>query len=398
MKKITILGSTGSIGTSVLSVIQKNLNLFKVIALVANTNITTMLKQCELFSPDWVAMRDKKSANILRKKLKKRKIKTQVLSGEKDICKLASLEGTDQVISAIVGMAGLLPTLSAIYAGKTILLANKESLITCGYLFMKAVAFSGAKIFPIDSEHNAIFQVLPLEIQKNLGIAPLKKNGVKYILLTGSGGPFYNFSASELSNVTPLQACSHPNWVMGRKISVDSATMMNKGLEYAEARWLFNALESEIKILIHPESIIHSMVQYYDGTLLAQLSVPDIRIAISYVMSWPNRVHSGASLLNFSKINHLSFFEPDFAQFPCLKLAIDSFSQGQAAMTTLNAANEIAVSAFLDSKISFTKIYEVNIEILMSSCFSEPNSIEDVLEIDRKARILAKNKVSSLVF
>jgi 1-deoxy-D-xylulose-5-phosphate reductoisomerase len=397
MKKITILGSTGSIGTNALSVVQKNPHLFKVIALVADTNIDIMLKQCKLFSPEWVAMRDKKSANILRKKLKKRKIKTQVLSGEKNICKLASLKDTDQVISAIVGMAGLLPTLSAIYAGKTILLANKESLITCGYLFMKAAASSGSKIFPIDSEHNAIFQVLPWEIQENLGAAQLKKNGVKYIVLTGSGGPFYNFSSSDLSNVTPIQACSHPNWLMGKKISVDSATMMNKGLEYAEARWLFNASQSEIQILIHPESIIHSMVQYYDGALLAQLSVPDIRISISYAMSWPNRLYSGVSFLNFTKKNHLSFFEPDFNQFPCLKLAIDSFSQGQAAMTTLNAANEIAVSAFLNYKISFTKIYEVNMETLMSSCFSEPNSIEDILEIDRKARILATKKVSTLV-
>ncbi|QCI17634.1 1-deoxy-D-xylulose-5-phosphate reductoisomerase [Buchnera aphidicola (Acyrthosiphon lactucae)] len=398
MKKITILGSTGSIGISTLSVIKKNPNLFKVIALVANTNIATMLEQCELFSPDWVAMGDEKSANILRKKLKRRKIKTQVLSGEKDICKLASLKETDQVISAIIGIAGLLPTLSAIKAGKTILLANKESLITCGYLFMKALALSGAKIFPIDSEHNAIFQVLPIEMQKNLGVSSLKQNSIKHIVLTGSGGPFYKLSSSDLSNVTPVQACSHPNWLMGKKISVDSATMMNKGLEYVEARWLFNASESEIKILIHPESVIHSMVQYCDGSLLAQLSIPDIRISISYAMSWPNRIYSGAKYLDFYAINNLSFFEPNFIQFPCLKLAIDSFAQGQSSMIVLNAVNEIAVSAFLDSRISFTKIYEINFEILMSSCFSEPNCIEDILEIDRKARILAKNKISSLVF
>ncbi|QCI22686.1 1-deoxy-D-xylulose-5-phosphate reductoisomerase [Buchnera aphidicola] len=398
MKKITILGSTGSIGISTLSIIQKNPNLFKVVALVANTNISTMLQQCELFTPDWVAMRDAKSAHILRKKLKHRKIKTQVLFGEKDICTLASLQEIDQVISAIVGVAGLLPTLSAIYAGKTILLANKESLITCGDLFMKAVASSGAKIIPIDSEHNAIFQVLPLEIQTNLGVASLKENSIKNLILTASGGPFYKFPSSDLSSITPDQACSHPNWFMGKKISVDSATMMNKGLEYAEARWLFNASGSEIKILIHPESIVHSMVQYCDGSLLAQLSVPDIRIAISYAMSWPNRICTEVNFLNFSKINKLSFFEPDFIQFPCLKLAIDSFSQGQSAMIVLNAVNEVAVSAFLNSKISFTKIYEINIEILMSSCFLEPNSIQDVLEIDRQARILAQKKVSSLVF
>ncbi|QCI25449.1 1-deoxy-D-xylulose-5-phosphate reductoisomerase [Buchnera aphidicola (Sitobion avenae)] len=397
MKKITILGSTGSVGISTLSIIQQNPNLFKVVALVANTNVSAMLKQCELFSPDWVAMRDEKCAYILRKKLKRRKIKTQVLFGEKDICALASLKEIDQVISAIVGMAGLLPTLSAIKAGKIILLANKESLITCGDLFMKALSLSGAKVLPIDSEHNAIFQVLPSEVQKNLGTANLKENNIKHLILTGSGGPFYKFPLSDLSSITPEQACSHPNWSMGKKISVDSATMMNKGLEYVEARWLFNALESEVKILIHPESIIHSMVQYSDGALLAQLSVPDMRISISYAMSWPDRIDSGVDFLNFSKINNLSFFEPNFIQFPCLKLAIDSFSEGQAAMIVLNAVNEIAVAAFLESKISFTKIYEVNIEILTSLYFSQPRCIEDILEIDRKTRILAENKVLSLV-
>lgn len=398
MKKITILGSTGSIGISALSVIKNNPTLFKVIALIAKKNVSIILQQCELFSPNWVGMYDESSANILRKKLKDKKINTHVVSGEKDICELASLKEVDQVISAIVGMAGLLPTLSAIYAGKTILLANKESLITCGHLFMKALSSSGAKIFPIDSEHNAIFQVLPLEVQKNLGAANLKKNGVKSIILTASGGPFYNFSLSDLSLVTPKQACSHPNWSMGKKISVDSATMMNKGLEYAEARWLFNAVDTEIKILIHPQSVIHSMVENCDGSILAQLSVPDIRIAISYAMSWPRRIYTGVDFLNFTNIKNLSFLEPDFIQFPCLKLAIDAFSQGQAAMIVLNAANEVSVSAFLNHKICFTKIAEINIDILMSSFFSEPNSIEEVLEIDRKARILAENKVSSLIF
>lgn len=396
MKKITILGSTGSIGINTLSIVQKNPNFFKVIALVANTNVTIMLKQCELFLPDWVAMRDEKSANILRKKIKSKKIKTQVLSGEKDICYLASLQEIDQVIAAIVGMAALLPILSAIHAGKTILLASKESLITCGNLFMKALASSGAKILPIDSEHSAIFQVLPLKTQKKIGFSNLKKHGIDHIILTGSGGPFYNYSKSDLSYVTPNQACSHPNWSMGKKISVDSATMMNKGLEYVEARWLFNAAASEIKILIHPESIIHSMVQYCDGSLLAQLSVPDIRIAIAYAMSWPNRINTKIKFLNLSNIQKLSFFEPDFSQFPCLKLAIDAFFDGQAAMIVLNAANEIAVAAFLNSQISFNQIYQVNIETLTSSCFSQPNCIEDVLEIDKKSRILAKNKVHFL--
>lgn len=393
MKKITILGSTGSIGINALSIIQKNPNLFKVVALVANKNVNTILKQCELFLPEWVAMRDEQAANILRKKIKRRKIKTQVLSGEKDICYLASLKEIDQVIAAIVGMAALLPILFAIRAGKTILLANKESLITSGSILMKELSDSGAKILPIDSEHNAIFQVLPLKMQKKIGFSNLKDHGVEHIILTGSGGPFYNLSVSDLSYVTPEQACAHPNWSMGKKISVDSATMMNKGLEYVEAMWLFQTLKSEIKIVIHPESIIHSMVQYCDGALLAQLSVPDIKISIAYAMSWPDRINTKVDFLNFSKIKNLSFFEPDFIQFPCLKLAIDAFADSQASMIVLNAANEIAVSAFLNNQITFLQIYEVNIDTLTSSSFSEPYCIEDVLEIDRKSRILAKNKI-----
>jgi len=396
MKKITILGSTGSIGISTLSVVKKNPALFKVVALVANKNFSIMMKQCEFFSPDWVVMKNKKSANILRKKLKDKKINTHVLSGDKAICEIASLKEADLIISAIVGMAGLLPTLSAIHAGKIILLANKESLITCGFMFMKAVSSSRAKIFPIDSEHNAIFQVLPTFIQKNLGTVSLQKNGVKSIILTASGGPFLNLKKEDFLSISPLEACSHPNWFMGKKISVDSATMMNKGFEYAEARWLFNASASEIDILIHPQSIVHSMVEYIDGAVLAQLSVPDMKVAISYAMSWPRRISSGASFLNFTKLNHLTFLKPDFIQFPCLKLAIDAFSEGQAAMIILNAVNEITVSAFLNSKISFNKIAEINTDILMSSSFSEPSSIEEVLEIDKKIRVKSEKKISSL--
>ncbi|WP_295164563.1 1-deoxy-D-xylulose-5-phosphate reductoisomerase [uncultured Buchnera sp.] len=398
MKKITILGSTGSIGISTLSIVKKNPSLFKVIVLVANKNFSIMLQQCEFFSPDWVVMKNKKSADILRKRLKDKKIKTQVLSGNKAICELASLKEVDLVISAIVGMAGLLPTLSAINAGKTILLANKESLITCGIIFMKALASNKAKIFPIDSEHNAIFQVLPKFVQKNLGTVNLKKNGIKSIILTASGGPFFNFKKEDLSFITPLEACSHPNWSMGKKISIDSATMINKGFEYAEARWLFNASSSEIDIVIHPQSIIHSMVEYIDGSVLAQLAVPDMKIAISYAMSWPNRISSGANFLNFNKLSNLTFFKPDFIQFPCLKLAIDAFSQGQSAMIVLNAVNEVTVSAFLNSKISFNKISEINTDILMSSSFSEPVSIEEVLEIDKKTRIISQKKISSLIY
>ncbi|ANZ22457.1 1-deoxy-D-xylulose 5-phosphate reductoisomerase [Buchnera aphidicola (Diuraphis noxia)] len=398
MKKITILGSSGSIGTSTLSIIRLYPNLFKVVALVANKNVTKVLEQCKIFSPEWVAMYHEKSANSLSEKLRIKKIKTRVLFGAQAICQLASLSEIDQVVCAISGVAGLLPTLSAIRAGKTILLANKESLITCGHLFMKELSFSKARILPIDSEHNAVFQLLPLDIQKNLGIVNLKKSFIKNIILTASGGPFYNFSISQLKNVTPIQACSHPNWSMGKKISVDSATMMNKGLEYVEARWLFHASESEIKILIHPQSVVHAMIEYYDGSISAQLSIPNIKIFISYAMFWPHRLRLKSDFFNYLKNNNLSFFEPNFTKFPCLKLTIDTFSEGQSAMTVLNAANEIAVSAFLNRKISFDKIYNVNLETLMSSCFSEPNSIEDVLEIDRMARILAMKKVLSFSF
>lgn len=397
MKKITILGSTGSIGISTLSIVKKNPSLFKVIALVADKNFSLITQQCEYFSPDWVAMKNEKSADILRKQLKDKKIKTEVLSGKKAICQLASLKEADLVISAIVGMAGLLPTLSAIKSGKTILLANKESLITCGFMFMKALSVNQARIFPIDSEHNAIFQVLPTFVQKKIGTINLRKNGIKSIILTASGGPFYNFKKEQLSHITPLEACFHPNWKMGKKISVDSATMINKGFEYAEARWLFNASSSEIDILIHPQSIVHSMVEYIDGAVLAQFSVPDMKVAISYAMSWPNRISSGANFLNFEKLNDLTFKKPDFIQFPCLKLAIDAFSQGQAAMTILNAVNEVTVSAFLNSKISFNKISEINNDILMSSSFAEPVSIEEILEIDRKTRIKSEKKIQSLI-
>ncbi|QCI16488.1 1-deoxy-D-xylulose-5-phosphate reductoisomerase [Buchnera aphidicola (Aphis craccivora)] len=398
MKKITILGSTGSIGINTISIIKKHPDLFKIVALVANKNFSTMLEQCVFFSPDWVAMKNEKSANILRTKLKEKKIKTQVLSGTKEICALASLKENDYVVSAIVGMAGLLPTLSAICAGKTILLANKESLIACGCVFMKALSYNRARIIPIDSEHNAIFQVLPRFLQKNLGKVSLKENGVKSIILTGSGGPLYHLKKEDLPFVTPKQTCTHPNWSMGKKISVDSATMINKGLEYIEARWLFNASDNEIDILIHPQSIIHSMVEYVDGSVLAQLSVPDMKVAISYAMAFPKRIVSGSNFLNFKKLKCLNFFEPNFAQFPCLKLAIDAFASGQSAMTVLNAANEVSVSAFLNSKIRFDKISEINSDMLISSDFLEPTSIEEILEIDKKTRIKTKKKISSLIY
>lgn len=311
---------------------------------------------------------------------------TEVLSGQQAACDVAALDEVDQVMAAIVGAAGLLPTLAAIRAGKVILLANKESLVTCGRLFLEAVKQHNAQLLPVDSEHNAIFQSLPQSFQRDLGYADLAQHGVSSILLTGSGGPFRETPIAELSAMTPEQACRHPNWSMGRKISVDSATMMNKGLEYIEARWLFNASAQQMEVLIHPQSVIHSMVRYQDGSVLAQLGEPDMRTPIANTMAWPQRVVSGAKPLDFCKMSALSFSEPDYARYPCLKLAMEAFEQGQAATTALNAANEIAVAAFLDGQIRFTDIAAVNLAVLEHLDLSEPQSVEAVLAIDVRAR------------
>lgn len=393
MKKITILGSTGSVGVTTLSIILKNLNLFSVKALIGNKNVNLMVKQCKIFKPSYAAMHNKTSAYILSQKLKSMNINTKVFSGRKEICALAALEDVDQVVAAISGSSGLLPILSAIKSGKTILLANKESLIICGHIFMKAVKFYKAKILPIDSEHNAIFQSLPFELQKKIGYVNIKKYGVKNIFLTGSGGPFIKYSINSLKNVTPEQACFHPNWKMGKKISVDSATMINKGFEYIEARLLFNASEKQIKIIIHPQSIIHSMICYIDNSIIAQLAVPDMRIPISQAMSWPKKIISGVKSLDFNKINILNFFKPDFIRYPCLKLAIDAFKEGQSASIILNSANEISVSAFLNKKIKFTDIAKINFKVLNFLSFKEPKNIKEILEIRKETNSFTKKLI-----
>ena len=345
MKQLTILGSTGSIGCSTLDVVRHNPEHFRVVALVAGKNVTRMVEQCLEFSPRYAVMDDEASAKLLKTMLQQQGSRTEVLSGQQAACDMAALKDVDQVMADIVGAAGLLPTLAAIRAGKTILLANKESLVTCGRLFMDAVKQSKAQLLPVDSEHNAIFQSLPQPIQHNLGYADLEQNGVVSILLTGSGGPFRETPLRDLATMTPDQACRHPNWSMGRKISVDSATMMNKGLEYIEARWLFNASASQMEVLIHPQSVIHSMVRYQDGSVLAQLGEPDMRTPIAHTMAWPNRVNSGVKPLDFCKLSALTFAAPDYDRYPCLKLAMEAFEQGQAATTALNAANEITVAA-----------------------------------------------------
>lgn len=396
MKHITLLGSTGSIGCSTLDVVRHNPDRFSVTALVAGKNVARIVEQCLEFRPRFAVMDDEASARELRTTLQQHNSGTEVMSGQQAACEMAALDDVDQVMAAIVGAAGLVPTLAAIRAGKTVLLANKESLVTCGRLFMEAVQASGAQLLPVDSEHNAIFQSLPETIQHNLGYADLEQNGVMSILLTGSGGPFRETPLSELAAMTPDQACRHPNWSMGRKISVDSATMMNKGLEYIEARWLFNASARQMEVLIHPQSVIHSMVRYQDGSVLAQLGEPDMRTPIAHTMAWPGRVPSGVNTLDFCKLSALSFAAPDYERYPCLKLAIDAFAEGQAATTALNAANEVTVAAFLASTIRFTDIAALNLSVLEQMTLCEPQSIDDVLAIDRMAREVAQKQVMRL--
>ena len=396
MKQLTILGSTGSIGCSTLDVVRHNPEKFRVAALVAGKNVARMVEQCLEFSPRYAVMDDEKSAALVKAALLEQGSRTEVMSGQQAACDMAALDDVDQVMAAIVGAAGLLPTLAAIRASKSILLANKESLVTCGRLFMDDVKRHKAQLLPVDSEHNAIFQSLPQPIQHNLGYADLEQNGVMSVLLTGSGGPFRETPLRDLVSMTPDQACRHPNWSMGRKISVDSATMMNKGLEYIEARWLFNASAEQMEVILHPQSVIHSMVRYADGSVLAQLGTPDMRTPIAHAMAYPQRVNSGVEALDFCRIGSLTFAEPERERYPCLYLAIEAFDAGQAATTALNAANEIAVAAFLQQQIRFTDIAAVNRQVVERLALQEPTCIEAVLDIDRQARAAAEERVRAL--
>ncbi|HGO5854400.1 TPA: 1-deoxy-D-xylulose-5-phosphate reductoisomerase [Mannheimia haemolytica] len=396
MKKLVILGSTGSIGKSTLSVVEHNPNQYEVFALVGGKNVELMLEQCRQYQPTFVAMDDEKAAQTLKAALVTIGAKTEVLAGQAAICELAAHPEVDMVMAAIVGAAGLLPTLSAVKAGKTVLLANKESLVTCGQIFIDEARKSGAKLLPVDSEHNAIFQSLPPEAQQKVGFCPLSELGVSKIILTGSGGPFRTKPLNEFDAITPAQAVAHPNWSMGKKISVDSATMMNKGLEYIEARWLFNASAEEMEIIIHPQSIIHSMVRYIDGSVIAQMGNPDMCTPIAHTMAYPNRINAGVPPLDFFKLKELTFIEPDFARYPNLKLAIEAFAEGQYATTAMNAANEVAVEAFLNEQIRFTDIVNVNRTVVENIAPIQVSEIADVLHIDRLARELAKQAVLQL--
>ncbi|ABY69015.1 1-deoxy-D-xylulose-5-phosphate reductoisomerase [Actinobacillus pleuropneumoniae] len=396
MKKLVILGSTGSIGKSTLSVVEQNKTEYEVFGLVGGKNVELMAAQCLLFQPKFAALDDENAAKALEEQLRQLNVKTEVLSGQKAICELSAHPEVDMVMAAIVGAAGLLPTLSAVKAGKKVLLANKESLVTCGQIFIDEARKSGAQLLPVDSEHNAIFQSLPPEAQQKVGFCPLAELGVSKIILTGSGGPFRVKPLDEFAAITPAQAVAHPNWSMGKKISVDSATMMNKGLEYIEARWLFNASAEEMEIIIHPQSIIHSMVRYIDGSVIAQMGNPDMCTPIAHTMAYPKRINAGVAPLDFFKLKELTFIEPDFARYPNLKLAIDAFAEGQYATTAMNAANEVAVEAFLNERIRFIDIVNVNRTVVENIAPVQVKEIADVLHIDKLARELAEQAVINL--
>ena len=388
-----ILGATGSIGLSSLDVIRQNPQ-FSVFALTAAQNDAQMLALCIEFKPEFAVMHDEQSAARLKSALDSHRAITKVLCGTKAMCELATADNVDIVMSAIVGAAGLLPTLAAVEAGKKVLLANKESLVMSGQLFIDKVKKHGATLLPIDSEHNAIFQCLPSQMQQNSNNANLLEQGISKILLTGSGGPFLKRDINTLASVTVDEAVAHPNWSMGRKISVDSATMMNKGLEFIEAKWLFNAKVDDIEVVIHPQSIIHSMVQYRDGSVLAQMGNPDMRTPIAHALSYPNRINSGVKPLDFTAMADFTFTAPDFARYPNLKLAMDACRIGQGATTAINAANEVAVSAFLDNKIGFTDIYKVNSHVLNKLPNSQAITLDDILHIDKIARAYACEMIS----
>lgn len=384
MQLLTILGSTGSIGVSTLDVVARNPDRFAVAALTARSRIDVLFEQCRRFRPGHAAVLEPADAERLRSQLREAGVETEVHCGVSALETLAALPEVSTVMAAIVGIAGLRPTLAAARAGKRILLANKESLVTAGGLFMSAVRASGAELLPIDSEHNAVFQALPDKRSDSLADC-----GVRRILLTASGGPFRNMPAAQMASVTPEQAVAHPNWSMGRKISVDSATMMNKGLEVIEAHWLFGADPSMIEVVIHPQSVVHSLVEYCDGSVLAQLGNPDMRTPIAHALGHPSRIASGADFLDLAKIGTLQFEAPDMKRFPCLRLAYDALRTGAAAVVALNAANEVAVAEFLDHRIGFLDIPRL-IEHVVAATPSRPiSAITDVEAVDQQARALA---------
>ena len=392
LKQVAILGSTGSIGVNTLDVIRAHPDRFKVVALTAAKQIERLAEQCVEFKPSIAVVADAEGATRLSKLLLEKGIKTQVLYGPEALITAVTQSACDTVMAAIVGAAGLVPTLAAAQAGKRVLLANKEALVMSGNLFMQAMKTGGGELLPIDSEHNAIFQCLPERFTKH----PSEHLGVEELWLTASGGPFRDRSIAELASITPEQACAHPNWVMGRKISVDSATMMNKGLEVIEAFWLFGLPLEKIKVLIHPQSVVHSMVRYRDGSVLAQMGQPDMRTPIAYGLAWPERINAGVVPLNLTQLSGLSFTEPNFSQFPCLSLAFAAAKLGGTAPTVLNAANEIAVAAFLDEGLPYLKISEVVEGTLNALPSAAADSLEVILDIDAQARQFANQFIRQM--
>ena len=378
---ISVLGSTGSIGISTLDVIAQHPERYRAVGLAANRDVEGLFQQCDRFQPTVVAMADEASAAELAKRLGSIGSSIEVLAGEAGVIAIAELTDAEMVMAAIVGAAGLTPTLAAVRKGKRILLANKESLVVAGDLFMREAKAHKASVLPIDSEHNAVFQCMPQDFEQGLAA-----KGVKRILLTASGGPFRTWTNDQLKSATPEQACAHPNWSMGRKISVDSATMMNKGLEVIEARWLFDATPTQIKVVVHPQSVVHSMVQYVDGSVLAQLGNPDMRTPIAHAMAWPERHGSGVASLDLFEVARLDFEEPDTQRFPCLRLAFDAVAAAGVAPAVLNAANEVAVDAFLSKQLAFVRIPEIIETVLSQNLEGDLDSVEGLMAIDQAAR------------
>jgi len=388
-QRVTVLGSTGSIGTSTLDVIARHPDRFEVFALSAATQVDLMLAQCAQFKPQYAVMASEPHARLLAEKIKANGLCVHVLHGQNALEMIASHAQVDAVMAAIVGAAGLGPCMAAARAGKRLLLANKEALVVGGDVFMQAVRAGGARLLPIDSEHSAVFQSLPDD-------PACWARRVEKIILTASGGPFRTRDPASLRDVTPEEACAHPNWVMGRKISVDSATMMNKALEVIEARYLFDVAPAQIEVVIHPQSIIHSMVQYHDTSVVAQMGTPDMRVPIAYGLAWPERISSGAQALDFRALAGMTFEVPDAARFPGLRLAWDVLGAPVGSTAVLNAANEVAVAAFLDRRIRFDHIHQVNHATLEAVSFSEVHDIEGLLALDARARHAAGQMVQRL--
>jgi 1-deoxy-D-xylulose-5-phosphate reductoisomerase len=392
-RRITVLGSTGSVGTNTLDVIARHPGRFEVFALSAATQVDLMLQQCARFNPAFAVMADEAAGRELARQAQANGLATQVLAGQAALEEVASHESVDAVMAAIVGAAGLASCLAAARAGKRLLLANKEALVVGGELFLAAMKHGGGSLVPIDSEHSAIFQSLPED-------AATWDARVEKIILTASGGPFRTREPATLRNVTPDEACAHPNWVMGRKISVDSATMMNKALEVIEARFLFGLAPERLEVVIHPQSVIHSMVQYRDTSVVAQLGTPDMRVPIAYGLAWPDRVASGAQALDFQSLADMSFESLDSrghrARFPGLALAWETLRAPAGSTAVLNAANEVAVSAFLDRRVRFDQIHQVNVATLEAVTASKPDSLEDLLDLDARSRAAAERAIARL--